>query len=238
MPMNNDDSKRDMEDQRASDNNLQKLISENHHLIDDDEEEINDPNFYDGYECSQDIYFAQRNEPTFTFNDGKVGVNACCVRKLTCAEYVQILVNREKKMLAIRPCDEYDVFPFRWCNEKNGKRYPRIVVGRLFHLKICDLMGWNPQDRYRVFGMFKRANGEEIILFNLNSIHVFPRYKTKDGKIKTSKIGFMQEKWKDTFGIPFTDREKAMQISLFDGFTRISLFSNEEQNVEKGGSTE
>ena len=34
------------------------------------------------------------------------------------------------------------------------------------------------------------ANGEEIILFNLNSIHVFPRYKAKDGKMKSSKIGF------------------------------------------------
>ncbi len=238
MSMNNDDNKRDKADQRTSDHTPEVMLPQNNHPTDDDEEEINDPNFYDGYECSQDVYFAQRNEPTFTFNDGRVGVNACCVRKLSNADYVQILVNREKKMLAIRPCDEYDIFPFRWCNEKNGKRYPRCVVGRLFHLKICDLMGWNPQDRYRVFGMFKRANGEEIILFNLNSIHVFPRYKAKDGKMKSSKIGFMQERWKDTFGIPFTDREKAMQISFIEGFSRISLFSNEEQIIEKSDFTE
>lgn len=238
MPMNNDDDNRGIQGQRVSDRNPEILLPKNVYHKDDEKEEINDPHFYDGYECSQDVYFAQRNEPTFTFNDGRVGVNTCCVRQLSFAEYVQILVNRQKKMLVIRPCDEYDIFPFRWCNEKNGKRYPRNVVGRLFHLKICDLMGWNPQDRYKVFGMFKKVNSEEIILFNLYSIYAFPRYKTKDGKIKTSKIGFMQEKWKDTFGIPFTDREKAMQISLFDGFTQISLFTNEEQEFGKNKPTE
>ena len=82
MSMNNDDSKRDEADQRASDHNPEILQQQNNYHTDDDEEEINDPNFYDGYECSQDVYFAQRNEPTFTFNDGKVGVNACCVRRL------------------------------------------------------------------------------------------------------------------------------------------------------------
>ena len=57
-----------------------------------------------------------------------------------------------------------------------------------------------------------KANGEEIILFNLNSIHVFPRYKAKDGKMKSSKIGFMQERWKDTFGIPFTDADLRIRL--------------------------
>ena len=236
MPMNNDENKRDMLDQMITDKKPETLTPQNRLIPDNDEEEINDPNFYDGFEFSRDIYFAQRNDPTFIFNDGKVGVNTCCVRKLSYADYVQILVNREKKMLAIRPCDEYDIFPFRWCNEKNGKRYPRSVVGRLFHLKICDLMGWNPQDRYKVFGSFKKANGEKIILFNLQSIQVFPRYETKEGKKKTSRIGFMQEKWRDTFGIPYSEREKAMQISIFDGFTMISLSSSDEQNIGKGGS--
>lgn len=199
---------------------------------DDDMEEVNDPHFYDGFDLSRSVYFAQRNDPIFTFNDGKIGLNTCCVRKFADVDYVQILVHREKKLLAIRPCDEYDVFPFRWCNEKNGKRIPRCVVGRLFHLKICDLMSWNPQHLYRVIGSFLKANGERIILFNLQSIQVVPRLITDEGKKKSSRIAFMQENWKNTFGIPFTEREKAMQISLFDGFTMFSWADGKEQKVD------
>ena len=93
-------------------------------------------------------------------------------------------------------------------------------------------MGWNPQDRYRVIGSFLKANGERIILFNLQSIQVFPKLIAEDGKKKASKIGFMQENWKNTFGIPFTEREKAMQISLFDGFTMFSFTDGKEQKIE------
>lgn len=199
----------------------------------DDMEVINDPSFYDGFDISHDPYFAQRNDPVFTFNDGQIGVNTCCVRKFSEVEYVQILVNREKKMLVVRPCDEYDVYPLRWCNEKNGKRYPRLVVSRILHLKICDLMKWNPVDRYKIFGTFKIANGEKIIVFNLQSIQMYPRLVGPDGKKKTSRIGFMQESWKDSFGIPFNDKEKAYQINMFEGFTMISLVNNEEQSVNK-----
>ena len=202
----------------------------------DDMEVINDPSFYDGFDISHDPYFAQRNDPVFTFNDGQIGVNSCCVRKLSEVEYVQILVNREKKMLVVRPCDEYDVYPLRWCNEKNGKRYPRHVVSRILHLKICDLMKWNPVDRYKIFGAFKIANGEKIIVFNLQSIQMYPRLIGPDGKKKTSRIGLMQESWKDSFGIPFNDKEKAYQINMFEGCTMISLVNNEEQSANRNES--
>lgn len=229
MPVNDDDMIKGQEE-HYNPGTLSFPDSPNNNS--EDMEEINDPSFYDGFDISRSAYFAQRNDPIFTFNDGKIGLNTCCVRKFPDVDYVQLLVNREKKLLAIRPCDEYDIFPFRWCNEKNGKRLPRCVVGRLFHLKICDLMGWNPQDRYRVIGSFLKANGERIILFNLQSIQVFPRLVAEDGKKKASKIGFMQENWKNTFGIPFTEREKAMQISLFDGFTMFSFTDGKEQKIE------
>ena len=61
MPMNNDENKRDMLDQMITDKKPETLTPQNRLIPDNDEEEINDPNFYDGFEFSRDVYFAQRN---------------------------------------------------------------------------------------------------------------------------------------------------------------------------------
>ena len=90
----------------------------------------------DGFQFVRTEFFAHIHEPSFTFNDGKVGVNTACVRKLPSNEYIQILINKETKMLVIKPCDEYDLFSYQWGHTKNGKRFPRQVTARLFFMKV------------------------------------------------------------------------------------------------------
>ena len=120
-----------------------------------------------GFQVVRREFFAHVREPSIIFNDGKVGVNTACVRKLPDVEYVQFLIHREKKLLAVKPCDELDLYSFQWGSTKNGKRFPRQVTGRLFYMKICDLMGWIPQYRYKILGKLSKSNGEYIFVFDL-----------------------------------------------------------------------
>ena len=185
------------------------------------------------FEVARSEFFADTREPAFVFNDGKVGVNTACVRRLPDVEYVQILINREKKKLAIRACHEEDLFSIAWGKTKNGKRVPRLITGRMFFMKVCDLMDWNPLHRYRVLGKLVRARGELIFLFDLNARKTFERSVSGDGKRKCSRTPVFPSEWKNQFGIPFAEHKKALQVNMFDGYTVFSLKEDKpEDNPE------
>lgn len=63
---------------------------------------------YDGYQVVRREFFAHIQEPSITFSNFKVYVNQICVNKLPDVEFVQMLVNSDTKILAIRPCEESD----------------------------------------------------------------------------------------------------------------------------------
>ena len=140
------------------------------------------------FEVARSEFFAHIREPSFIFNDGKIGVNAACVRRLPDTEYVQLLINRQKQKLAIRVCQEEDLFSIAWAKtSKDGKRLPRTITGRMFFMKVCDMMGWNPDYRYKILGKLVKANNELLFLFDLNSAETFERSIDENGKRKASR---------------------------------------------------
>ena len=189
----------------------------------------------DEFEVTRSEFFAHTREPSFIFNDGKVGVNTACVRRLPDVEYVQFLINRNKRKLAIRACREEDIFSIKWGKTKNGKRFPRPITGRMFFMKVCDMMGWNPQYKYKVLGKLVRANDELIFLFDLTSQETFERSIDEEGKRKSSRTPVFPVEWKNQFGIPFSEHKRALQINMFEGYTVFSLADkNAEKKEEKG----
>ena len=68
-------------------------------------EEDNELNLND-FEVTRTEFFAHTREPSFIFNDGKVGVNTACVRRLPDVDYVQLLINRNKRKLVFHSMGE------------------------------------------------------------------------------------------------------------------------------------
>ena len=98
----------------------------------------------DRFEVVRIEFLAHTKEPSFSFCDGKIGVNTACVRRMADVEYVQLLINAEEKKFAVRPAEKDDIFSYEWATSRKGKRFPKQVTGRIFFMKVFDLMGWNP----------------------------------------------------------------------------------------------
>ena len=81
-----------------------------------------------------------------------MSVNAASVRLLPDADYVKILIRRDEKKLVLKPCREDDIYGYKWAREKDGKRYASQRTGEPFVLILCDIMGWNPDNRYKILG--------------------------------------------------------------------------------------
>lgn len=176
----------------------------------------------DDYEMVDPEFFAQIKEPAFTVNVDKTGANAASVRMLPKVDYVKYMINRREKRLVLKPCSEYDIRGFKWAREKDGRRYAAARTGRVFVMIICQVMGWNPDNRYRIIGRKIRARGEEVLLFDLARAKEYEK-SGPGGKGRPANASAIPAGWNGRFGPTYREEKRSLQIDTFDGYTVFSV---------------
>ena len=175
---------------------------------------------YNGFQVVRREFFSHILDPSIIFCDYKVQVNKACLNKLPDVEYVQMLVNRDTKILALRPCNEYDRDSFPWAT---AKRNPKSTTCRILFALLMNLMGWNPDHRYKMLGKLVHANGEWLFVFDLTSAEIYQRTIKEDGKIKTSRTAVLPGSWEGQFGMPFEEHQKSLKINTFEGYAVLTV---------------
>ena len=180
------------------------------------------------YQVVRREFFAHLRDPAVTFDRCKFYVNAACLNLFPGADFAQVLVNRESKVLALKPCREMDKDAYQWSRVSKGKRVPKHITCKIFFAKIFDLMGWNPEYRYKLLGNIIHSNGLYLLAFDLKSMEVYQRI-TEGDRVKTSRKPVFPTEWQDQFGLSYEEHKKAMQVDVFDGYAVISI--NKEKDV-------
>ena len=195
--------------------NQQKSINEIEIVKDDDF-------FYEGFQVVRGEFFSHIYEPSITFNKNKIALNTACIRKLPEVEYVQMLVNPEEKKIAVRPCQEDEKDSFRWRSAGN-KLKPKQITCKVFFAKIMSLMGWNPNNRYKLLGKLIESGGELLFTFDLKTPEIFQRITKEDGSVKASRIPQYPEEWKNQFGLPVDEHRESLQVNIFEGYAVFGI---------------
>ena len=178
---------------------------------------------FEGFQVVRREFFAHLNEPAVSFNNCKFYVNSACLSKFPDTEYVQVLVNRKTKILALRPCQESEKDSFLWCSNSKGKRKPKQTTCKWFFGKIVTMMDWNPDHRYKLMGKLIHANGQYLIAFDLTATEVYQRTFAEGSKPRTSRIPIFPAWEQDHFGLPFEEHRKSMQVNIFDGYAIYAI---------------
>ena len=181
-------------------------------------------------------FFAHLREPSISFNNCRISVNSACLTKFPHTEYVQILINRNTKILALRPCKEGERDSFPWCYESKGKRKPKQVTCKLFFAKIFTLMGWNPDFRYKLLGTVIHSKGEYLLAFDLSSTEVYQKTYVEGEKPKASRTPVFPSGWQNQFGLPFYEHRQSMQVNIFDGYAIYAIKDNTAAKAETSSS--
>ena len=187
------------------------------------------------FEFVRQEYFSNIREPSVTFARSSFYVNVACLTHLPEADYVQILIDKNKKMLVLRPSVEEDRDSFSWCNISHGKRKPRKLSCKLFFAKIVDLMGWSPNYRYKVLGKIAHANGESVLVFDLNTFATYKSTSSDSNRSSGKSVPVFPGEWATQFGLPYSEHQNSAQISLFDGFAIYSLKEKSEKEIRSDG---
>lgn len=178
---------------------------------------------FEGFQVVRREFFAHLHEPSVTFNNYKFYVNCACLNKFPEASFVQVLVNQETKIMALRPCVENARDSFAWCGISKKKRSPRQITCKLFFAKMFSLMDWNPDYRYKLLGRLIHANGEYMIAFDLTATEVYQRALPEGAKPQTARTPVFPSGWQDQFGLPYKEHQQSMQVNIFDGYAVYSI---------------
>ena len=190
---------------------------------------------FEGFQVVRREFFAHLTEPAVTFNNCRFYVNSACLNKFPDTDYVQVLVNRNTKIMALRPCAENARDSFAWCSaaKGKGKRKPKQTTCKLFFAKIVSLMEWNPDYRYKLLGKLIHANGQYMIAFDLTATEVYQRTFPEGAKPKTSRTPVFPAGWQDQFGLPYKEHQQSMQINIFDGYAIYSIKDTSAQDTDE-----
>ena len=195
-----------------------------------------EPFSYDGYQVVRGEFFAHLFEPSVTFKDEKVSVNAACLNKLPTVDYVQFLVNPEEKKLAVKPCSEEMKDSFCWAAKSGqGKRKPKMISCPIFFAKVMSLMGWYEDDRHKVLGKLIRTKTDTLFVFDLSCAET---YKKRNAESKTGgRKAFYPEDWKNQFGVAVKDHQDLTLVNIFDDYTVFKIDKDEEsEGMKHNGS--
>ena len=113
-----------------------------------------------------------------------------------------------------------------WCSVQKGKRKPKATTCKLFYAKIVDMMGWNPDFRYKLLGKVIHANGEYLLAFDLTATEVYQKTYVEGEKPKTSRKPVFPAEWQDQFGLPYNEHRQSLQINIFDGYAVFAVKEN------------
>lgn len=204
-----------------SPNETSPFLSEDDEVI-----ELSDDFDFDGFQVVRREFFAHLREPSVSFKENRFYVNMACLSKFPTTEYVQVLINQETKIMALRPCTEGERDSFQWCRTKNGKKIPKQINCKLFFAKVFTLMGWNPDFRYKLLGRVIHSKGMYMLAFDLTSTEMYEKKYIEGQKPKASRTATYPESWQNQFGMSYADHKQSMQINIFDGYAVYAIRDN------------
>lgn len=121
----------------------------------------------DQFEIVRSQFFSGAEKPTMTFGNKRVSFSTMCLKKFRDVEYVELLLNTVEKCIAIRPCDKTSPNAIHWGRKKDNRWIPSPKSISGFADVLLSIMGWDPDNRYRLCGQYLTDGEDQMLVFDL-----------------------------------------------------------------------
>ncbi len=188
----------------------------------------------DDLEIIRGQFFDRTHVPYLTLYNDMLAFNDCCIELLGDCEYVNIIVEKDGKIIRVRGCESCDYDSIRWYKLKRGIKIPRRMRSRMFTAMLFDRLGFDYDHKYRLQGEYSDTDVPELIFYTSNpQVFVLREW---DGRQRF--VERYPEDWKDSFGIPVSKR-KRRRLATFEEYTVLDVkLDKVDQLVEDTVDTE
>ena len=176
-----------------------------------------------GFQVVRGSFFSSKNQPALTISAGRMRFNTACLKKFEDVEYVELLLNTEKKCIAIRPCEKSNPNAIHWGRLKDERWIVKTVGCKGLAKTLFDISAWDEDLKYRFQGQFMEKGDEKLMLFSLEepvtiktvTEVIVPETQDEEGEeeaVKTRTVMVYPESWLTTFGDPVS----VTSVSVFE----------------------
>lgn len=178
-----------------------------------------------GFEKVDSQLFTSSSErPILWFNKNKMYFNRACIDKMNRTSYIELLFEPRENLLAIRTCKGGHQFAIKWVSDKNDKLTPATKTSSGISDILYTSLDWDPNLRYRMYGVKRQKGDEMVVLFDLNNAEALRRDEYEiDDKVKHQIVPLYDEYYADHFGNEFYQDIYSMRLYLMDIFKKWDL---------------
>ena len=172
----------------------------------------------DELEIVRGQYFDRTHVPYLTLYNDILSFNDSCIELMGDCEYVNIIIEKDGKIIRVRGCEISDYDSVRWYKVKRGIKVPRKMRSRMFTAMLFDRLGFDYEHKYRLRGEYSDTDVPELIFYTSDpQVFVLREW---DGRQRF--VERYPEDWKDSFGIPISKR-KRRRIATFEEYTVLDV---------------
>lgn len=125
------------------------------------------------FEVARSQFFDTVHKMCVTFSVESIQCSTECVRKFDKVLYVEMLVNPNENLFAVRPCSKEIRNAVQWAKVHNGLYYSRNISCSAYIKTLYELFGWNTEYKYRVRGIRRQKDDEMLMIFDMNETEIF-----------------------------------------------------------------
>lgn len=156
------------------------------------------PTKYDGFEVVCEEFFFKKTKPLTNISFEYMFFNAFCAAHEKIKDTYEILFSPLTKRLTVRACNAD--CPNAISGLKGGKQKYPFLYGKAFCNMLYEVMGWNPDNCYKIYGRLITSAGGSAIIFDLKDALKSEKTTTGVGV----DIDF-EEEFKERFGFPYKE---------------------------------
>ena len=189
-----------------------------------------------GYEIARVQFFQSTGDLSVTFSISDLQFSKACIRKLNSPVTIELLFDPINHLLAVRPIVKDDRHAIPWATIYSSGSHARKINGTAFLPVMYEILGWKPENKYRIRGIRRQRGEETILMFDLHETEVFiPLSKDETtGEIirqpfdlfdddttpitsrgKRSVVAY-PEAWANGFGSDAYQHEQAREVAAID----------------------
>ena len=190
-----------------------------------------------GFELVHLDFFDSGRQPLLTIGDRKMQFSSECFRRLSTLGYVEVLIHPTLKKIAVRSSTKENRNAVHWGNKSGARMYSRPIPCTAFFMTLYGILGWNPENRYRLYGTLTENGSEAVLIFDAIDPTVYLRLKGKESEDRPeivlnkqrNRVGAVPTERAETFGKEFLYEQASVpDLSREEWHLRNSgrLFSN------------
>ena len=178
----------------------------------------------DEYVGPPKMFFSMIKKPAVSIRATKLEFSMSSIRLFEGVQHVLPMLSERKKRMVVAICAEEELSSIEWARLKNDKWVNRSITCPEYAQNMYQMMNWNKNCRYKVYGHLANSERGLVLVFDLDSAVMFDPlpeeyFDKKSGKMKKRLNKYYPDEIRMKLGRSYSDYEATQRRSSFESLS-------------------